>query len=57
MVIFGCVFVVDDNRNAELAFKIEEILFFIANNDGDIGDARVLQLPNLTLNENLTAYF
>ena len=57
MVIFGCIFVVDDNRNAELAFKIEEILFFIANNDGDIADARVLQLPNLSLNEDLTTHF
>ena len=57
MVIFGCIFVVDYNRDAELAFKIEEILFFIADNDGDIADTRVLQLPNLTLNENLTTYF
>ena len=57
MVILGCVFVINDNRNAELAFKIEEILFFIADNDGDIADACLLQLPNLTLDENLTTYF
>lgn len=56
MVIFGCIFVVDDNRNAELAFEIEEILFFIADNDGDIADTCVLQLPNLTFDENLTTY-
>ena len=54
MVIFGCIFVVDDNRDAELAFEIEEIFFFIADNDGDIADTCVLQLPNLSLNEDLT---
>ena len=36
MVVFGCVFVVHDNRNAEFAFKIEEVFFFIADYDGDI---------------------
>jgi hypothetical protein len=57
VVIFGCIFVVDDNRDAELAFEIEEIFFFIADNDGDIADTCVLQLPNLSLNEDLTTYF
>ena len=42
MVVFGCVFVVHDNRNAEFAFKIEEVFFFIADYDGDIADARFL---------------
>ena len=36
--------------------EIEEILFFIADNDGDIADTCVLQLPNLTFDENLTTY-
>ena len=43
-------------ENAELAFEIEEIFFFIADNDGDIADTCVLQLPNLTFDENLTTY-
>ena len=56
VIVFGCIFVIDDDGYVEFAFKIEEILFFIANNNCDIADTSFLKLPDLAFDENLPTY-
>ena len=43
------------DMNAKLACKVEEVLLLIANHNGNVSDARLLELANLALDKDLAA--
>ena len=57
VVVARRVIGVDDDLHAEKVFQIEELLFLEPNDYRDVVDARLLELADLALDEDLTANF
>ena len=49
-------FLVDDDLHAELLLQVEEELLLVAHDDGDVGDAGLVELAYLSLDEYLSAH-
>ena len=50
------VVLVHDDINAKELLQIEEVLLLVTHDDGDIVDARLLELANLAFDEDLVSY-
>ena len=57
MVVARRIVGIDDDLHAEEVFQIEELFLLKPNDHRDVIDARLLELADLALNEDLTANF
>ena len=56
IVVAHGIFRVNANGHAELILEVEEGFLHIPHDDGDVGDAHLLKLANLPLDEHLAAH-